>query len=291
MICRGPQTADRCILPGPPFFAAPGPCGKGGSAVIDENAVRERLAALPGRIGFYCKNLVTGETLSCGADTPMMAASVIKLFVLAEAERRMDEGTLDRDALFTVRHAECVPSCGALNYMHDGLQVTIGDLCTLMIIHSDNSATNFLIDLLGFDAINALIRSLGYSVTALNRKMFDLESSARGIQNYICAAEVGDLLERMYRGTLVSPAASADMLRIMRDQQINHKIPFYLSELPDPPEIAHKTGEDDGITHDAGIVYADEPFVVVFCGNETDVPAFARAIGELSLELYRGNAK
>lgn len=255
--------------------------------MLETEQIYARLAAIPGRIGFYCKNLVTGETLSHHADEAYMSASVIKLFILAEAERRVAEGSLDKDMLFTVHKKDCVPSCGALTYLHEGAQVTVEDMYTLMIILSDNSATNFMIDLLGIDAVNAFIRSLGYEKTVLRRKMYDWESAKNGRQNYIAPAEVGDLLERMYRGTLVSPEASADMIRIMLDQQINHKIPFYLENLPEPVAVAHKTGEDDGITHDAGIVYAPEPFVVAFSGNETDVPTFARAIADISYDLYK----
>ena len=54
--------------------------------------------------------------------------------------------------------------------------------------------------------------------------------------------------------------------------------------------MAHKTGEDTGITHDVGIIYAKQPFVVCFCGNETDTPAYERVMAELSLQLYQENS-
>ena len=190
-----------------------------------KDEILERLRELPGKIGFYYKNLTTGETISYHAEEPMMAASVIKLFILAEAQREIADGRLDKDRLVCVRRENCVPSCGALTYLHDGINVTVEDLYTLMIILSDNTATNYMIDILGFEAVNDLIRSLGYKTTALNRKMFDLEKSKRGIQNTICAAEVGDLLDKMYRGKLVSREASADMLRIMKDQGSTTRYP------------------------------------------------------------------
>lgn len=251
----------------------------------------KRLMTLPGKIGFYYCNLATGEEISYQKDQPLLAASVIKLFILTEAYRQMETGTLDKDRLITIQKQRCVPSCGALTYMHDGLTVTVEDLYTLMIILSDNSATNYMIDILGLDSINEGIRSLGFSSTVLNRKMFDEEKSARGIQNYITAGEVGELLIRMARGTLISPGASADMIRILKDQRLNGKIPFYIHNIPDHAAIAHKTGEDDGITHDVGIVYTRRPFVVVFCGNETDVAAYEHAMAEISLKLYWANER
>lgn len=252
--------------------------------------ILSRLSALPGRIAFYYKNLADGEIISYHEQEPMMAASVIKLFILAEAFRQMEAGELEKNRLVTIRKEACVPSCGALTYMHDGLQATVEDLYTLMIILSDNTATNYMIDILGREAVNEGTRSLGFCVTKLNRKMYDAEKSARGIQNYITAAETAQLLERMAQGSLVSEAASADMLRILKDQRLNGKIPFYIHTIPGHAAIAHKTGEDTGITHDVGVIFTKKPFILVFCGNETDVAAYEREMAEISLKLYQANA-
>ncbi len=74
------------------------------------------------------------------------------------------------------------------------------------------------------------------------------------------------------------------MLRILKNQRLNGKISFFLHGRAD---IAHKTGEDDGITHDVGIVYAPQPFIVCFCGNEVEVPEFERFMQDVSLELMQ----
>lgn len=252
-----------------------------------KDEIESKLKLLPGKISFLYENLVTGERLSYHEDEPMMAASVIKLFVMTEAFRRFEEGTLSPDQMAVMKREYCVPSCGALTYLHDGIEVTVLDLVTLMIIFSDNTATNVLIDLLGQEQINQTIKSLGFEKTLLQRKMYDTQKAARGIQNYITAAETGRLLRMMYEGRLISEKASSQMLKILKNQQLCSKIPFYLQALPEEPEIAHKTGEDTGITHDVGIVYGREPFIVCFCGNETDTPALERAMAEISFMLYR----
>lgn len=244
-------------------------------------------APLPGKISFMYENLKTGEMFAYHEHEPLMAASVIKLFVMTAAFKRMDEGLLDPEEMFAVKREDCVPSCGALTYLHDGILVTAMDLITLMIIFSDNTATNVLIDFLGMNEINKTIKDLGFQQTVLQRKMFDLKRAGQGIQNYITAYETGRLLKMMYQGSLISRQASDKMLSIMKNQQLCSKIPFYLQALPEEPVIAHKTGEDTGITHDVGIVYGKEPFLVCFCGNETDTPAYERVMAELSLELYR----
>ncbi len=113
--------------------------------------------------------------------------------------------------------------------------------------------------------------------------LFDREASSRGIENYITAREAGLLLKRLYDGEAVSGPASEDMLSILKDQRLNGKIPFLL---PHSVKIAHKTGEDDGITHDVGIVYARQPFIVCFCGEHVSPPEFERAMQDITLMLY-----
>ena len=249
------------------------------------------LDQVPGKISFLYENLETGERVGYREDQSLMAASVIKLYVMAAVFNQFETGKLREDFSLSILKKDCVPSCGALTYLHDGIYVTALDLVTLMIIFSDNTATNVLIELLGMDEINRYIKSLGFEKTCLNRKMYDTEKSSKGIQNYITASETGRLLTMMYRGELVSEEASRQMISILKNQQLCSKIPFYLQALTEEPEIAHKTGEDRGITHDVGIVYGKTPFLVCFCGNETDTPLFERIMGELSLKLYEETNK
>lgn len=244
--------------------------------------ILDQLKALKGQVSFYYKNLITGETFGYQEDMPLQAASVIKIPVLIEAFSRIQGGDLEKDQTVIIRKEDKLPSCGALNYMHDGLAVTIEDLYTLMIILSDNTATNLLIRQLGMNNINTTLQELGLHNTRINRLLFDSKQSTLGIQNYISAYETGVLLEKMYFGELISPEASLEMLRILKNQRLNGKIPFFLHGKAD---IAHKTGEDDGITHDVGIVYAPQPFIVCFCGNEVEVPVFERFMQDISLDL------
>lgn len=254
-----------------------------------EQDIVSQLEELPGKIGFYYKNLATGEVITYQEDESFQAASVIKLYIMAEAVRQCREGILSREDIIAVDKAECVPSCGALTYMHDGLEVNIQDLYTLMIILSDNSATNILIDILGEDAINEGIRALGHTKTQLNRKMYDAEKSAQGIQNYVCPLELGEFLEHLYNGDVFDADSSEHMLSVMKNQRLNGKIPFHIHTIPGHGPIAHKTGEDTGITHDVGIVYAKQPFVLVFLGNDTDVARYERVMADISLMLYKEN--
>lgn len=246
--------------------------------------IEEELGKIPGRTSFYYKNLVSGETIAIRERLPMMAASIIKIPILAEAFRQIRTGEHSKTERYVLQEGDKRPSCGCLNRMHAGLEVTFEDLCNLMIILSDNSATNILIRLLGgMERINESLRTMGYETLQVNRLLFDREASARGIQNYVTAAEIGDMLERMYRGNLIDGESSADMLDILKEQRLNGKFPFHFRN---QISIAHKTGEDEGITHDVGIFYAREPFVLCCMGNETDCPAFNRFMQDLAWQLY-----
>lgn len=247
--------------------------------------ILSRLRAAPGRVSLYYRPL-GGEAVEYQADLPLVAASVIKIPVMIEAFRQMEAGLLAEDREYVVRPELKKPSCGALTYMHDGLRVTLLDLVTLMIILSDNTATNMVIDIVGLENVNRTLRACGATGTVLRRRLFDAEAAARGLQNEITARDIGRLLEKLQAGEIVSPRASARMLDILANQRLNGKIPFFLD-----CKIAHKTGEDDGITHDAGIVYAPRPFVLCMFSNETDVPQFERLIQDAARELYARNAQ
>jgi len=199
---------------------------------------------------------------------------------MVEAFRQMEAGLIDFDAPVTIRREDKLPSCGALTYLHDGVTVTVGDLVTLMIILSDNTATNLMIGMLGIENINKTIDDLGLTGTWLNRMLFQPELSRQGIQNYVSAVDMGKLLQGMLQGEIVSPEASARMLEILGNQRLNGKLPFYLHSRD--IRCAHKTGEDDGITHDVGVIFAEETCVVCFLSNDTDVPLAERAMQDVA---------
>ena len=245
------------------------------------NDIIRTAAGFEGDVSVWHMDLTDGSVHGYDEKKPLVAASVIKLFIMAEAFRRFEDGSVSPDEEFVITPGVKKPSCGALTYMHDGLKVTAMDLVALMIILSDNTATNMLIDRLGIENINDMIKNvIGAEGCSLNRKLFDSEASRRGIQNYITAAGVGRMLKMVWDRQLVSPEASEKMLSIMLDQRLNGKIPFFLD-----CDVAHKTGEDDGTTHDAAIVFADKPFILVMLSNNVNVPAYERFMQDAAREL------
>ena len=154
-----------------------------------------------------------------------------------------------------------------------------------MITISDNTATNALLRLVGFERLRRDMEAMGLSATRFERCYFDDEAQARGLSNYVCPGEIGMLLEQIYRRSFCCEAVSAHAEEILLLQQIRHKIPGYIDQ---GEKIANKTGESGKVTHDGAIVFAEKPFVLVICSEDTDVPETERFIREIALELLSG---
>lgn len=245
------------------------------------NIVLERLKSAKGKIGFYYKNLVTNEEISFNENEAFYAASVIKLPILAAVFSEVSKGNTSLSELIKINNNDKVPGCGALYSFTDEPSADIQTLCNLMITISDNTATNVLIKHFAIEKLSEKFIEMGLKDTKLKRLLFDSEAKKRGLENVFTPKEIGVLLDKIYNRTFVNEKVSEEIEKILLEQQINHKIP---SRLPDL-RIAHKTGEDDGITHDVGIVYAAEPFIIVFASNETDVHEFEKQIRDISFEL------
>lgn len=248
--------------------------------------ILKTLSEFNGKVSLYYKNLVSGEVIAYNENAKLEAASVIKLAVLYEIFKQSSEGRLNLNEKYVLKEEDKLPSCGALTYLKAGLEVTIEDLCVLMIILSDNTAANLLIKKAGMDNINLSMKELGFNNTVINRLLFDSVLDAKGVQNYTSAYDMGVYFEKLYNGELINKDICEKMLEMLKNQRLNGKIPFYFHSYTDF-KIAHKTGEDSGITHDVGIVYADEPFIICFMSNEVDVPKFEKLIQDISWKLYK----
>ena len=246
------------------------------------NAIAAEMGTIPGHLGVYYKNLVTGAEFGVNENDAFLAASVIKFPLLLHVLTRAAKGEIALSDRLVVENWEKMPSCGGLNQFTDAVEADILTLCRLMIVLSDNTATNKLYRFCGLENCNAAFREMGLEKTVVRRLLFDAEASARGLQNTICPREMGQLLEQLYRGEFVSPEVSRQAIDILLKQQIDHKLDGKLcGEVP----IAHKTGEDDCLSNDVGIVYGKEPFVICFAGHDTDVYRWEDLIRRAAYDL------
>lgn len=230
--------------------------------------VKKEMSLIPGHTGFYYKNLVTGFEYGVRADEAFLAASVIKLPLYLHILKRAEQGSLSMDQTITVTDEDKVPICGALTLFTDDITADIRTLCRLMISISDNTATNVLIRLCGIPQINEAFEAMGLRKTVLRRRLFDREASLAGVQNTICPAEISALLEQLYRNEFANEKSCREAIETLNLQQVDHKLN---GKLCGSVRIAHKTGEDDDLSNDVGIVFAPQPFVICFAGHDTDV--------------------
>ena len=246
-------------------------------------AIAEEMKEIPGHVGFYYKNLVTGYEYGVRENESYLAASVIKLPLYLHILRQAAEGKLDMAQPLTVTEEDKVPICGALTLFSGDVTADIRSLCHLMISISDNTATNKLIDFCGIEELSKSFRTMGLEKTVLNRKMFDFEKSKQGLQNYICPKEIAMLLEQLYHNEFVSGKVCREAMDILLQQQVDHKLN---GKLCNAVPVAHKTGEDDNLSNDVGIVFAEEPFIVCFAGHDTDVYRWEDLMRRATYDLY-----
>ncbi|MDF2882876.1 MAG: putative beta-lactamase [Clostridiaceae bacterium] len=233
---------------------------------------------------FVIKNLMTGEKFAYNENVTVPSASLIKIPMMMETLRQVEEGKLSLNQRILVQDDVKVPF-SILTLLESGNSYSLKDVLTLMIIQSDNTAANILIDIVGMDNVNNYIKSLGLKSTVLQRKMMDADARKAGRENYTNAEEMAELLEIIYKGDKHNYQYSTIMKNILVNQLDNSMMKLHI---PDDTIIAHKTGDLDGISHDAGIVYTKN-IDYIFCSLNWDAVSnnFAReSIGLCSKIAY-----
>jgi beta-lactamase class A len=208
---------------------------------------------LNGVLGFAIKDLTTGGTFLRLPDTVFPQASSIKLAVLLELMRQTQEGKLSLDEKHTIRRSEMTVADdeAILNKLGDGMvTMTLRDLAVFMVVLSDNSATNILIDRLGMANINAGLGRLGLKETKLRRRMIDLDAARHGNENVSTPREMMLLLEKVRTGQALDAAHTEEFLRLLRLP----KDSAFHKALPSSVPIADKPGALEGVRCDSGIV-------------------------------------
>jgi beta-lactamase class A len=194
-----------------------------------------------------------------GGDDRVPTASTIKIAIMVEAFARVAEGKAKWTDELVLTKEKKVGGSGILNEFADGLRLTLRDGVTLMMILSDNTATNLVIDVLTADAVNARMESLGLKETRLMRRVFGGGESAEGKKEEnkrfglgrTSPHEMVTLLEKLERGEVISPAASKEMLELMKREQGTNGIWREQWRVPK----ATKSGALDALRSNLGIIY------------------------------------
>lgn len=234
---------------------APSASAQGRFPSILEAKLRAELKAvesgLDGVLGLAFKDLTTGKTLFVNEREVFPQASSIKIAVLAEMFKQAEEGRLDLDEFLPVDDGNRVAGSGVLYFLgRPSLELSVRDTAVLMVVLSDNTATNLLIDKVGMEAVNRRLDALGLGKTRLRRKMMDLKAASEGRENVSTPLEMMTLLESVWKGSfLKEPGRRAflEMLAIPKDSPLR-------AGVPEGVEVAEKPGELEAVRCDSGLV-------------------------------------
>lgn len=265
-----------------------------------EKRIAAELCGLDATMCVYADDL-RGHVVERGADEAFESASTIKIFVLGCLYDQAEKGKACLDEELTYEQKHFVDGSGMIRALGTGARLRAADAATLMIICSDNIATNMLIDYLGLDTINAFIRSIGCASTTLHRRLAsDNWGEPLGT---ITPRDMGHFFALLAKGELVSPAASDTMRTILRQQHYNTMLagnlpPYYTDAEesgadPDLIYTASKSGSMDACRNDGGLVHTPygDYVVVLMCKNfankleVNDHPAFVYG-GRVSRMLF-----
>ncbi len=281
--------------------------------------LQEAVTQVPGVVGVAARHLETGQSVECNADETFFTASTFKVPILAEVYRQVDAGTLDLSQRVELTDALRVPGSGVLRELDNGVAPTLHDLAMLMIIVSDNLATDILYHTAGKDNINRTMADLGLTRTKLPMSCRDLLFSLAGLavseslddfwevsdrveQGYrglppdcdalneeksdvSSPADMVRLLEVVHNGEFLSSESRDGMLHILKRQKLRSIIPYYL-----PPDAisAHKTGGVYSVRCDVGIVWGESgPYAVAIMAKRiTDGTDLDPKLARISRLIY-----
>ena len=233
-------------------------------------------------INFY--DLNKNNVFSINGDKKVLSASTIKLLILAELMKKISENKFSLSDTIMIADSMKTGGDGVLKELNTGHHFTLKELATLMIIVSDNQATNILIDFLGMENINQLGKELDLKETFLGRKMMDAEARKKGYDNYTCADDISLLLKLIYQEKLINKEASQLMLDILLRQQQGERLQRYL---PSDIKIAHKCGDLDNLENDGGIIWlGDRAYILVVLTNGMPNLQCKQTIGKISKFVY-----
>jgi beta-lactamase class A len=224
--------------------------------------------------GIYVKCVETGEEIALNADETMDTMSVIKIPLMVEVFRQIEAGRFALTDRVTLQDADKRPGTGVIRSLDAGLSLTVKDLITLMIIVSDNTATDLLFAKVGgVEPVNRLMQSYGLKTiqaTGPSEAWFKALRAAPDLWKFHTEGktpyglssprDLGKLLEKIEKGDAVSKAASEQMLQILRGQVYSSRLPKYVTGF----RVPHKTGDFlPYIGNDVGILESPDRHVIV----------------------------
>ncbi len=235
-----------------------------------------------GKVALAAENLATGEIVEVLGAQQVQTASVIKLPIMVEAFYQIQAGRIHLQDRLIEKKENRVKGSGILQDLSEGLNPTLEDAITLMIVLSDNTATNMVIDTVGIDPVNGEMQKLGLQDTRLFKKVFipsahPSEGEKKFGLGVTTPRDMLKLLVLLAQGRLVDQASSEKMISILKKQRDQDGIPRYITydsqKLSSTGvQVANKTGALDDVRNDVGLVYTKSGVyaMAIFTWNSSD---------------------
>jgi beta-lactamase class A len=259
--------------------------------------IQERIEKSGADVGVAFRTLDGKTEWYFRANEPFHAASTMKIPVLIELFHQVREGKLRLDDPLPIKNEfhslvdgsvytlDAADDSEAELYKAVGQTRTVRQLCELMITVSSNFATNLLIEKLGVDNIQATVHSLHADGMNVLRGVEDIKAYEKGLNNTTTARGLQQLLDAIAHGEAVDQDSSRQMIEILERQKFNEGIP---AGVPPGIRVAHKTGEITKIHHDAAIVFAPRPFVlIILVRGIGDIKVSAALMADITRQLYQ----
>lgn len=280
------------------------------------------LEGATGSFGVAVRHLQTGEKASINPTQLYQMASSFKVPILVTLLRDVGEGKLSLDDQIEIGEEDYVPGSGVLTQLSHGVKVTIKDLAMLMIIVSDNIATDRILRLVGTENVSSYMKELGLTNLHINQSCWELICMSLGIgaksytpeaavqlrtQKYNSASydksslvfqvdqrsnastpeDMNRLLDMIATKEILTEALCDTVLEILFKQQFNGRMPYLL---PEGAKVAHKTGTINDVVNDVGIVYLPENkgafTITIFSSSNGSMEEGERTIARLTKSAY-----
>jgi len=234
------------------------------------SAFKDKTKDLSGIYGLYVINLNNGASFGVNENEKFQAASLIKLPVMAGMYIEDDKGNIDLDEKYTLRTSDKVKGAGSLYSKPAGYKITYRNLVELMGKQSDNTAFNIFRRILGEEKIGEIIGNIGMMDTSLN-------------ENITTPRDIGIYFEKLWRGNIVNDLSRDELLDALTDTIYED---WLIKGIPKEVRVAHKYGRELHVVNDAGIVFAEKPFVIVIMSKGVVEAEADKAFPELTKIVY-----
>ena len=218
--------------------------------------IKKYLESRIGKYSFFFEDLKSGYVYGYNENVSMVAAGCMKLPIAVSLIKAVEDKKVDFMDKIKIQSSDKVFGTGIIHEFNER-EYTVFELLVIMLIQSDNTAANKIIDIVGMEQINEDILAMGLKNTKLNRKTNDERINVEGVENFTSAYDLSRIWKHLANGTFLNKENGQMLIDILRRQQIKNKIALYI---PDDlkVEISSKTGDKKGVENDTELIHTQK---------------------------------